>query len=368
MSDGITNSNRVDGMTERKLDAKVVDTILNARVYGARLMGKGKPFIGKSYDYTLKITDSAAGEFFSGAETLNSTASDTTLTISYRQAAFQQPAISLMLESFANEGEAQTIDLDAFKLEEAVAEAVQRLGSVVYQTGAGNAPLGLGAIVDDGTDVGTIGGASRSTYTILNASRAAAASGILSLSVLATREDAVTASGVLTEEPNVNLTTKTGWTLYESLITPTMRADYNNTGYQALSLRGDDIVSNRAQLKGAAGFTVLSYRGKPVIKDDACPSGKWFMLNERYIVWRGRTIVPKKYEGKLEKISLGEAKTMSGMAGSPDYAPPTAYGWFKMPYMMLPYQAGMIARFYCIGQVMCSQFRRQAVLTGLSTV
>lgn len=364
--DGIQNSNRVDPLTERKVNAKVVDTILNARAYAARLISMGKPFTGKTFDIPMKVVDSGAGEFFSGGENLNSSASDTLINLSFSHTAFQQPAVSLMLESFANSGDAQSIDLDIYKLEEATAEAVHKWGHAVYGLGTGSQPLGAGAIADDGTDVGTIGGQSRTTYSVLQASRHAATAGILSLAVLATREDAVTASGMDSEEPNINVTTKTNWTLYESLLHPNIRAEYASVGYNALAIRGNEILKSRADLKGHAGFTALTYRGKPVMKDDDATSGRWFMFNERYFGWRGRTVVPTKYQGKIEKISLGDPKNIEGVAAG--LTPPTSTGWFFQPYQMHPTAASMVARFYCIGQVVGSQFRRQGVETGISTI
>lgn len=366
--DGIQFSNRVDATTERKLSAKIVDSIENGRTFAARVIGMGKPFVGKTYDYSLKVVDSQSGQFFTGLETLSSAASDTLITLSFAHTAFAQPIVSIMVDSFANTGEAATIDLDAFKYDEGITEAIQKWGHAIYGLGTSNQPNGLGSLVDDGTDVGTIGGQSRTTYSVLQASRSAATSGVLSLTMLGTKEDAVTAAGVESEEPNLELTTKTVWGLYESLLQPQVRADYASVGYNAVALRGNDLLKSRSELKGAAGFTALSYRAKPVLKDDDCTSGNWFMLNERYIEYRGRTIVPAKYAGKIQKVDLGEAKTMEGLSASPDYQPPANVGWFYQPYQMLPQQAGMIARLYNIGQVTIRQPRRQGRYTAITTV
>jgi hypothetical protein len=365
--DGIQFNNRVDATTERKLNAKIIDSVLNGRTYASRLISQGKPMVGKTYDYDLKVVDSAAGQFFTGLEPLNTAASDTLITLSYAHTAFTQPVVSIMVESFANAGETGTFDLDSYKVEEGIAEMIQKWGHAIYGLGTASQPNGLGSVVDDGTDVSTIGGQSRTTYALLQASRAAATSGILSLSVLATREDAVTAAGLESEEPNLNLTTKTGWTLYEQLVQPQIRENYNMNGGDVISLRGSDIMK-RADLRGQTGFTTLAYRGKPTIKDDDCTSGNWFMLNERYIDYRGRTIVPTKWQGKIEKVSLGDPKILGGTAASSDYLPPSSVGWFYQPYQMLPQQAGMIARFYCLGQVCVSQPRRQGRVTGITTV
>ena len=360
--DGIAVHNRIEGTTERKLHAKVVDNILNARTYFSRLMGMGKAFNGKTQDFTIKITDSGLGEFFSGLETLSTAASDTTIELSFAHTAFAQPVVLPMLESFANTGPQATIDLDMFKVEEATAEAIQSLGTAIYGTGAGDQPIGLGAIVDDGTDAATIGGQTRSVYDPLDAT-VTASGGTLTLSKLATLEDAVSATGIESEHPNINLTTKTVWSLYEQLLSPQVRASYQSVGYDRLPVRGDGVMK-QADLKGAAGFTALTYRGMPVIKDDACTSGVWFMLNERYFGWYGRTIVPSKYAGKVSKVSLGTPSTMEGVAS----APSESNGWFFQEFQTMPNQAGMIGRYYVIGQMCVNQPRRNGKLTGVTGV
>lgn len=360
--DGIGIGNRVENFGSRKLHARVVDNVLSSRTYWARLQGNGQPFVGNTQDFTIKITDSGQGEFYTGLETLNSSASDTTITLSYAHTAFAQPIVLPFLESVANATAIDRIDLDAFKVDEAGAEAIQALGTAMYGTGSGDQPLGLEAIVDDGTNASTIGGQSRSTYSALNAT-VTASGGTLSLSKLATLEDAVSAAGIESEEPNINVTTKTIWSLYEQLLNPQVRASYASVGYDALPIRGQGIMK-RADLKGAAGFTALSYRGKPVIKDDAATSGVWYMLNERYLMWKGRNTVPSKFRGSVSKVSLGTPRTIEGVAA----APSPNHGWFFQEMQMLPNQAGMIGRYHVIGQVCVTQPRRNGKLTGITGV
>lgn len=365
--DGIQFGNRVDNFGYQKINAKVVDTVLNSRTYASRLIGMGKPFVGKTMDFPVKVIQANNGEFFTGLETLASSAVNTTVSLSYAHTGFHQPAVSIMLESFANVGEQQAIDLDVFKLEEAIAEAVQTWGNAIYGTGTNAQPLGLEAIVDDSTNVTTIGGQSRSTYTVLKANVTAFGSGILSLANLQTVYSAIIAAGLESEEPNVHLTTKAIFDLYEQLLAPQVRADYQYGSSNVLPLRGYDIVK-RGDLGGQTGFTVLAYRARPLLRDDAAPSGKWYMLNERYFGWRGRTQIPTKWSQLLQKVDLGKNSTLDGTAASPDYAPPSSVGWFYQPYLPIPQQAGQIARFYCIGNIMGWQFRRLGKGTGITTV
>lgn len=362
--DGITPNTRIDPTTERKLQAKVVDNVLNTNTYWARLAGMGKPFRGKTHDISIKVSDSGLGEFFSGIELLSTQASDTLVELSYAHTAFAQPIVSIMLESFANAGPEGTIDLDLYKYDEAVAEANNRLGSAIFGSGTGDQPLGLTAHVDDGTDASTIGGQSRSTYSVLNGT-VTASGGTISFSKMATLESAISSAGAETEYPSLYLTTKTVWDLIEQLHTPTVRAEYASVGYQALPLRGNAVRASRAELKGGSGFTALTYRGIPIIADENCTSGVFFALNERYLEWRGRAVVPSKYVDKLTKVSLGKPKTMEGAGAE---APPSDAGWFYQDMQMMPNQAGMIGRFYVIGQVAGSQPRRQGKLTGVTGV
>ena len=78
---------RIDGTTERKLHAKVVDNVLNAPTYFSRILGAGKPFLGKTEDITVDVTQDTQGEFFVGLETLQSAAVNTTATLSYAHTA-----------------------------------------------------------------------------------------------------------------------------------------------------------------------------------------------------------------------------------------------------------------------------------------
>jgi hypothetical protein len=363
--DGIQFGQRVDGFTERKLHAKVVDNILNAPTYFSRIVSAGKPFLGKTEDVTVDIVSDTQGEFYTGLETLNSSAANTTITLSYAHTAFTQPEVSIMLESFANAGETGTISLEAFKYAKAAAETLQRFGSAIYADGTANRPNGLGNIV---LDSGTIGGQSRSTYSQLSATVTAASSNKLTLAQMATLHDTISAAGLSSEEPNIGVTTKTVWSLYEQLLTPNVRTSYNEAGYPALAVRGKYAMRNKSELKNAAGFSALSYRGMPIIKDDFCTSGYLYFLNENYFDWMGRTIVPDNFKDFITKVNLGTNKSYEGTGAEALDMPSDYNGFFYQKPLMLPNQAGMIARFHVIGQLVGRGFRRQGVLTGVTSV
>lgn len=360
--DGIQNNQRVEGTTERKLYAKVVDQVMDSRSYYSRLMGKAKAFgSGKSHDVTMKVSTSSRFQYVTALETIDLAAADTTVTAVYRHTAGVQPNVSIMLESFANAGDAGTIDVDDFNYEDAAEEAVQELGSVVYSSlGASNQPLGLEAIVDDGTNVGTIGGVLRSTYGAVLDATVTASGGTMTLAKLDTLNDAVSAAGISTSEPTINVMTKTIWSLFGQLINPQLRSNYN-----ILPVRGDESMS-RGDMQGRVGFTSLEYRGRAAIKDDASTSGTWYALNENTFDWRGRTQVPAKYKGKISKVNLGTAKVTEGVGA--DTMPSEYNGWFYKPLEMMPDQLGMAGFFVIIGQLVPKSFRPNGKLESITGI
>jgi hypothetical protein len=361
--DGIQYGQRVDGTTERKLHAKIVDIVLLGATYFSRVMGMGKPLVGKTFDITTKITASSQFQFVTGLEQLNSAAENNTITLSYAQAAGTQPEVSIMLESFANTGATATIDLDAYKYEEAAAELMAQAGSTIYGTGTGGAWNGLGNMV---LDSGTIGGQARATYTQLNAT-VTSWSTTLTLAKMATLDDTISSASISTEKPNIGVTTKAVLSLYEQLLTPNVRASFSEVGYPAVQVRGNGIVK-RSELKNGAGFTGLSYRSFPIISDDYATAGYMYFLNERKFDWMGRSIVPDKYKAFLKKVNLGTGKAMEGTGASAMELPSEYNGWFHQESMMMPTQAGTIARFWLIGQLVGKEFRRLGVGTGVTAV
>lgn len=366
--DGIPVNNRADGTTQRKLYTKVVDQILNSATLYSRYVSNGTPFEGKTVDVTYDILADTQGQFITGLETLNSSATNTAVTGSYAHTAYTQPVVDIMLEDFANAGSYGVIKLPTYKYEKAAAQAMQTLGAAIYGTGTGSQPLGLAAIVDDGTTVSTIGGLSRSTYTPLKSTVQAYTAGTLTLAQMATQYDAAIASGMDSEEPNVAFTSKAIFSLYEQLLAPNVRASYDSVGYDRVGVRSRYKEKNTTNLQDAAGFRALSYRGIPFMRDDFATAGYLYFLNENYIGWQGRTEIPAQYKDVLEKVDFGTTEAYEGTGAKLLDMPTEFNGWFYQNPLTIPQQAGRIARFYVIGQMIPTSFRRHSVGTGITTV
>jgi hypothetical protein len=286
--DGINVTNRLEGKTLRTLNAKVVDTILTSPTYFSRLMAKAKKFSGVVFDITVKYQQSSQFEWFTGLENLSSSAEDNEITLSFAHTAGTQPKVGIMLESFANAGPQGVIPIDAYKYEEAALEAVDAVADAAYGTGAGDTPNGLQAFVDDGTNSATWGGQTRATYSSLDATYTSSG-GTLTLAKLGTLDDNASAGADAGAVPNINVMDFTRWSLYEQLLDPQVRANYNSSGFPRMSVMGD--ATSEARLGGAAGFQATHHRGMPAIKDKKATSGVWYKLNEKSFAWYGRTVV-----------------------------------------------------------------------------
>ena len=371
--DGAPLTNRVLNFTYNKIYAAVVDNILTSSTYASRVMGMGKPFQGSTYDYTVRISTDTQFQWVTGIETMNAAAVNDTIQLSYADTHGVQPKVTIMWESFENAGPQQAISLDAYKLKAAGADAVNAVATTLYQAAPVNGPQanGLGNIVDNGTLSSQIGGQSRSTYPVLNAI-VTPSSGTMTLAKLATLDDDTSATGLTSETPNLNLTSKTIWSLYESLLDPQVRANYSTNFLGIYDTDASIRSSKESGLRATAGFVALEHRGMPVIKDDKCadPStvtgGPWFKLNERYLEWRGRSEVPSVWKGHIEKVNLGGSDVYEGVGAQ--YQPSNYNGWFYRTDVVIPDQAGMLGYFVVMGQLCTDQPRRQGKLTGITGV
>jgi hypothetical protein len=357
--DGIQNSSRVDNLGNPKLYTKVVDQVLLSPTVMTRSMFGAKPFEGKVQDIDLDVVSDTQGQWVTGLEELNMSAVSTTVRSSFAHAAFTQPQVSIMLESFANSGSLGIINLDSFKYEKAAAQVVQAIGAAAYGFGQANQILGLEAIVDDGTNNSTIGGISRSTYSQLDSYMVTVTSNKLTLATLDTLHDNIRAAGLTNEKPNIAYTTKAVWSLYGQLLQPFVRQSYREAGYDRLANSMRWAQRSNPELRASAGFDGLTYRTLTIIDDDFGNTGQLYMVNEDYLNWYGRSDVPEDYRDTIEHVSFGDDTTYEGTGAlAASEMPSTNHGFFYQPPQQMPTQGGKYARFWTIGNYIASSYRR----------
>lgn len=279
--------NRVTALTQNWLLPKVVDNVLNGNVLAYRLMGNAKQGKGTTIDRAIKYKKSGTATSFFGLDTFQAVPLDTKITLSYDMRGVRIPLAVSGMDAVANAvSQTQVTDLVKNTVEESETELIDVVGDMVYSTGTGNNNkdfIGMGALVDDGTDVSTIGGQSRSTYPVLNATRTASG-GTLTLAKLSTLFSAVS-SGTANSTTTLITSNETVWDLYEQLLTPTVRENYNMMGGLTVGMQGG--AQRQDGLKGTAGFVAVTFKGIPWVRDEKSTAQTIWMLNENRIDYYG---------------------------------------------------------------------------------
>ena len=358
-------SERVLSLTQDALLPKVVDTVLGSNVLLLRLMGNAKEGKGESIKKAIKYQSSGTATSFAGLDTFSASQLSTKVRLSYDMRGVRIPVAVSGMEAVANAvTETQVTDLVKEALEESEQELVDYLGTAVYGLGTGNNdkdPLGLGAHVDDGTDVGTIGTLSRTTYTTTKATRTASG-GTLDLGKLATLYSNIS-SGTNLSTPTLIVSNETVWDLYEQLLTPMVRENYSMFGYYNVGKDGGASRGGSQEgLKGTQGFVAVTYKGIPWVRDEKATTQRVFMLNENWLDWYG-------WDARglfgYEKISLGSS-TVEGLYAEAPMSQFNGFNWsgFRAPTN----QFGGIADVIVLGNLISWQHRRQGTLTGVTGV
>lgn len=279
-------SNRVISITEESYVPAVIDGVLNSNVFLARLfMRVQKTWSGRQMQVPLQFAKPASGGSFAGVGDFDTSLQDTRIRQTFSHAQFYQNISVAGGEASLNKTDGEVLDLMKVTMEEGQNAMLDSIGNQVYGTGTGDDFLGLGAIVDDGTNTSTYAGLTRTTYPQLNSTLLNNAT--LSFTNMATVMRGTSAAGTGRQRPSIIVTTESVWDLLESLYTPTI-----NTTYQPLSRvqitaysKPGQAFKDQDSLKGHYGFEALYWRGVPIVADEKCPTGSMYFLNEEYINW-----------------------------------------------------------------------------------
>lgn len=328
-----TDYGQITSITRRLFMPKLVDNILDNSFLLGRLLDKAKTEKGGTkIVQPVKYAKNTASGSYSGLDTFATNQVQTRTAFEFD---WKQYYISIVLDGMSkakNAGQSKVIDHVKTSMEEASTDLRDAMSTDLYQDGTGNSSkemTGLVAAVDDGTNVAAYGGITRSADVWAKANYTASI-GSLALDDLATMYDSCK-SGV--EVPTVLVTTEAVWSVYEALLTPTVRHNANMDGYPKLGRSGSPE-------RGASqGFNSLFFRGTPVVADEYCTSGYIYFLNENFLDFK---ILPN---AKYKSDKHGFAIT--------DFKEPTN-------------QDGEVAQVLWYGNLVCSQPRRQGVLRGVT--
>lgn len=360
MADFGTN---VTTLTQNWLLPKVMDNTMNGNILGLRFLGNAKQGKGSSIDRAIKYQNSGAAGSFFGLDTFDAIPLDTKVTLSYDMRGVRIPLAVSGMDAVANAvSQTQVTDLVKNTVEESETELADAIGDMFYSTGTGNGNkdfMGVAAFADDGTDVSTIGGQSRSTYPVLNGTRTASG-GTLSLDKLATLFSNVS-SGSASTTTTMITSDEAVFDLYESLLSPTVRENYSMMGTMQMGRSGGPSREQKG-LMGTAGFVALSYRGVGWVRDEKATSQTAYFLNENRLDYYGWDT---KGMFGYNAVKMGST-THEGLYSEAPMSQYTGFNWsgFRAPTD----QFAGIADIIILGNLTSWEPRRQGRLTGITGV
>lgn len=350
-------TDRVVTITQDKIVPKIFDNILSDNFLPFRLVGNGNKWVGENLKIPVKLVKSSNGGSFAGLDTFATSTVESRKTLQYEPKAYAMSVVVPGLEKLVNGTTAQVVNLVKAEMESAAMDAADDIGTMLYADGTGNGGKdfeGFANLIDDGTVAPTVGGLSRTTYPTLAGYRLASG-GLMNLVKLGTVYINVSGGSANKQKPTVIISDEVRQNLYMDLLTPTVRANYDVSGFPVVTRSSKGAIAS-GELKGAAGFTSVIYRGVPWVADEKCGTDIWF-VNENYLDWYGIT------DPEMTQVSFGE--THDGTYSEA----PSKFTGLQFSGMMRPVnQYGDVGQIFLMGNLTESAPRRQGIFTGVTTV
>ena len=308
-------SNDVTQVTRELIVPKVYDQVTKGSPLLMLILQNAKGWkSGIKYDVPIQHADTTNGGVTGLADALDTNRENVLKTMAFEPKMAYKPVVIADLERVLNSGDERIIDLVETEFDIQGKSLSTLMAQYLYNgTGVGNAWDSLDNAADDSTNYASYGGLARATYTKLKGYYLASA-GALTLNKLATAYDAVE---IGQDAPTVLVTTKSLWSTYEGLLTPTQRMNYSGNGYPRMNAFG--MVPKAEGFGANAGFNVLHFRGTPVVKDEQCPSGRLYLVNTNYFGFKGIDLTGIDENGKKKYEQLNFKKT--GSDGTPAGVP-----------------------------------------------
>ena len=355
---------RVGNITLETINATTVDTVNRSSEINKRVLSNPQRWNGRYQSVPLFTNNSTLGQSFKGTETFDTSIDYNTTPMTFYPTGYAQPVGISVVERSINATPAGVIELYQNSYEYAQNSMITALGNMFYGYGTGNDFDGLGLIIDDGTNSSTYGGLSRTTYAAnINAGGStglvAASGGVIDMATMDSADDAATISGDASETPNAILTTQTVWSLYASLLTPTAMATYGSLGAAGGFINGTSGNNTPVNMNSApsyhGGTNSVTYRGKPVVRDQKALSGCMYFVNDKYLVFKSLNLMG------LNQIATSERT----VEGAYDNVKLTAFQ-FRTP--MMPVNAlSEVGIFVLYGNMYHKNPNRNEMITGITT-
>lgn len=335
----------IQATTNQYLAPAWVDLILRDNFFIGEVLGKTKKYEGSQMQFPIKYQKGVASVAFNGFDQLPTSQQPVTVNMTFYPTFVATNVALAGSDLSVNDTAMQTVKLAKTMMESRAQDGADDIGTFFQSDGSsfgGKAPMGLAGIVDDGTNLSTYGGLSRTTYSGLNAT-VTASSGTISLLKIRQLANSISDGKV---RPSLALTTYDIWSYIEQLLQTFQRntySDFSNmdagTGYKSNGLIWDGLT---------------------IFHDKKVASGIFYLLNMDYLKFYGL----KWWKGT--PVSL-KSETIKGNIY--EYNPANATKAFTWTNWIEAYNQGAVNGFMILGgQMMCTAPFRNGKLTGITGI
>lgn len=295
--------------TSQRVASFVVDAVHGSSVLVGRATGgQVTPWEMGIYEkQPIQVSDVSTAVDFQGIGNFNTADNSTDVNLQWEAKGLGDSVIIGYAELGLNQTKAQVINLVKRKFDVIRNSLIAAAGTRFYGLGQGQAIEGLQLSTDAGTYSSAYGGLSRTTYgTYINGQVTPASGGVLSFNSLAAQIDLCSAAASRTEATNLLLTTKTVWALVEKLVETKSRGNYDTSrGNLRVTPYSPMGVALDAAQVGMAGYESIYFRGIPTVKDDQCPTGLLYTLNENHLGFVSSQIAYCESIAMSEEVTQG---------------------------------------------------------------
>jgi len=277
----------VDTLTYEYIVPKVTDNILTGNVLAMRFLQNQKPATAWGSDVSgtflaipLKYQKSTSGGWYSGFDTFSTGATNTRVLATYSPKQLYWSVGASGIQQGINKGPQRVLDLLTTEMNSVSDDMVDTFGTGLYASNASTpkALTGLDDAIDDGSGTATYAGLLRSTYTTWVSNLDSSSNSITRAEIAASFDAAQIGNDV----PTLGVTTPAIWSTIEGLAMGTI--SFNNPlpglGREYGTVGRNGVTKGQG---GELGFTALFFRGRPIVSDEKCTSGRFYWLNENHI-------------------------------------------------------------------------------------
>jgi len=279
---------QIQTITQDYIVPKVTDNVLQSNILALIFLANGRPWNGEQMKFPVKLSSHTQGGSFDDFSTFSVANENVRQTAAFDIRAYYQSVVIGGIARSVNEfSKAALLSLVKTEMESVHQDMVDDIGTILYGNGTGNSNknfLGVAAGIDDGGDVATYGGLSRSTYTAWQSVEQTTV-GAYDFTKARTLMNSATVGN---QKPTLEVCNETVFGYVEADYQAVVEGNYNvmQSSRYRITMNGM-APATQDGLIGQAGFDCLYFAGTPITRDDKSTAGFLWAINVPMFRWYG---------------------------------------------------------------------------------